>query len=86
MRSYLVESYVPRSHRRGVGAIGSRARAAAKELASEGMPIRYVRTTFLPDDETCFHLVETPARSTVLELCRRAGLGQARITRVVESS
>jgi hypothetical protein len=43
-----------------------------------------VRATFLPDDETCFHLVEAPSAEAVAELSRRAGLGRARIVPVVE--
>ena len=84
MRSFLVETYVPRSGRGDAAALGSRARSAAEELVRAGLSIHYVRTTFLPDDETCFHLVEADSRDTVSELCRRAGIGHARITRAVD--
>ena len=57
MQTYLVELYVPRTPRGDAAASGARARAAAVELAREGVRIDYLRTTFLPDDETCFHLV-----------------------------
>lgn len=56
MPTYLVEAYMP--HAQEARAAGRRARAAAEELSREGVPIHYVRTTFLPDDETCFHLFE----------------------------
>jgi hypothetical protein len=49
---------------------GRNARAALEELAREGTPVRYVRTTFLRDDETCFHVLEAAAG----EVCRRAGM------------
>jgi hypothetical protein len=52
MPSYLVEVYLPRSRAREARAIGLRARAAAEQLSREGVPIRYVRTTYLPDDAT----------------------------------
>lgn len=86
MPSYLVEVYLPRSRAHEARDIGRRARAAAEELAREGVPVRYVRTTFLPDDETCFHLFEAPAPAAVEEVSRRAALGSARIVPAIESS
>ena len=80
MPSYLIEEYVPRSTR-----IMRDARKIADELAREGVAIRYVRATFLPDDETCFHHVEASSPEDVAELCRRAGLGRARVVTAVES-
>ncbi len=85
MRAYLVELYVPRSRRAGAFALASRVRAVAEELEREGQQIRYVRTMFLPDEETCFQLVHAPSREAVGELCRRADLGHNRIVRVVEA-
>jgi hypothetical protein len=83
--SYLVEAYVPRSRADGPCGSASRARTAAEELAREGSRIRYVRTTFLPDDETCFHVFEADSADVVAEVSRRAGLGWARIVPAVES-
>ena len=61
------------------------ARAAAEILAGEGAEIRYVRSTHLPDDETCFHVVEAASHADVDELCRRADLGRVRIVAAVET-
>jgi hypothetical protein len=85
VRSYLVEVYLPRSRADEARASGRRARAAAEEVCSEGVGIRYVRTTFLPDDETCFHLFEASARAAVEEVSRRAALGRARIVAAIEA-
>jgi hypothetical protein len=82
--SYLVESYVPRSDGEDVREAARRARGAAEHVAREGTPIRYVRTTFLPDDETCFHLFEAPSAETVQEVVQRAGLGGSRIVTAIE--
>jgi hypothetical protein len=82
--SYLVEAYVPRSRSTEARAAGLRARAAAVQLTREGTPVRYVRTTFLPEDETCFHVFEAPSAEAVGEISRRAGLGPARIVSAVE--
>jgi hypothetical protein len=84
--SYLVEVYLPRSRAHEARATGCRASAAAEELSREGVPIRYVRTTFLPDDETCFHLFEAASAEVVEEVSRRAELGRARVVPAIEAS
>ena len=85
MPTYLIEVYVSQSRARDVGDGGSRVRAEAAQLAREQIAIQYVRTTFMPGDETCFHLVEASSPTAVAELCRRLDLGQVRIVEVVET-
>jgi len=82
--SYLVESYVPHSLTQDARTVGCRARAVAERLSREGVPVRHVRTTFVPDDETCFHFFEAESKEAVSEVCRRAGIGSARIVQAVE--
>lgn len=84
MPSYLVETYVPRMEVDDASAARQRARVAARQLSREGESVRYVRTTLLPEDETCFHLFEAASEEAVAEVCRRAGLGKPRIVRAVE--
>ena len=86
MPSYLVEVYLPRSCAPEARATGRRARAAADELSREGTAVRYVRTTFLPDDETCFHLFEAASGEAGEEASRRAELGRARVVPAIEAS
>ena len=86
MPSYLVEVYLPRSRAHEARATARRARAVAEELSREGVPIRYVRTTYLPDDETCFHLFEAASAEVVAEASRRAELGRARVVSAIEAS
>jgi hypothetical protein len=81
---YLVEAYVRRSDASEARAAGRDARAAAEELSDEGTHVRYVRSTFLPNDETCFHVFEAVSEEAVREVCRRAGIGPGRIVRAVE--
>ncbi|HEX7254471.1 MAG TPA: hypothetical protein VF236_00940 [Gaiellaceae bacterium] len=73
MPTYLVESYAPRSGAALDEAI-ARVRRAAKELAAEGMGLRHVRSTFVPEDEICFHAFEAESPALVTEVGRRAGL------------
>ena len=86
MPTYVVEVYVAESQAHEARAGGRRAHCAAEQLSDEGVPIRYVRTTFLPDDETCFHVFETATTTAVEEVCRRAELGRVRILPAIESS
>jgi Nickel responsive protein SCO4226-like len=80
MTRFLAETYVPRSR----AGDSSRARAAAEQLSREGISVRHVRTTHLPEDETCFHVFEATSADAVGEVGRRAGLNWARIVPAVE--
>ncbi len=86
MQSYLVEAYLPPFQADEARSAGRRARAAAEELSREGRAVRYVRTTFLPDDEMCFHVFEAASADVVEEVSRRAALGHARIVPAIEAS
>ncbi|MFL5944735.1 MAG: hypothetical protein ACJ74C_04750 [Gaiellaceae bacterium] len=77
MPSYLVESYAANG---AVAGERERARLTA-ELSTE---IRYVRTTFLPDDETLLHLFEAPSLEALLRAGRRAALHYERIVEAQE--
>src|SRR5205809_580979 len=65
LRSYLAESYLPRIRGAELRDAARRARLAADALAAEGLPVRHVRTSFLPDDEVCLHLFEAPSADAV---------------------
>ena len=84
MPRYLVESYIPRSRAMEARAAGRDARTAAEALAREGTQVRYVRTTLLPDDETCLHIFEAASEDAVGEVCRRAGIDTGRIVPALE--
>lgn len=83
MAEYLVELYVARSDRAGAERRGDRARLAAEQLTHEGMPVRYLRSIFVPEDETCFYLYEASSPDVVREATRRAGFTAERVTEAV---
>ena len=85
MPGYLVETYVPRAATDGGQQAARAVRTAADELSREGTPVRYVRTTVLPDDETCFHFLDAACAEDVVELSRRVGLLRARIVPAFEA-
>lgn len=78
---YLVEFYLP-SGTRGLVGTADRARTGAEALASEGSPVRFLRATFVPGDETCFLLFEGSSEDVVRMATERAGI---RSTRIVEA-
>jgi hypothetical protein len=56
MPTYLVEAYAA-----DAPAALDEARARAQLTAELGTGVRYLRTTFLPGDETLLHLFEAPS-------------------------
>jgi hypothetical protein len=81
MPSYLIESYLPRSRSNELAAEVGRLRRATESLTAEGVRVRHVRSTFLPNDELCLHLLEAESAMTVGEASRRAAIEPARVVR-----
>jgi hypothetical protein len=79
MQCYVIEAYSPGS---GAAAQCERARLAAQS----GNGVRYVRTIFLPADETLLHAFEATSPDALSEAARVAGLAYERIVEAVEGS
>ena len=79
MQSYLVESYAA-----GAGVDDQRRRA--REAAEVGIGVRYIRTMFLPGDETLLHVFEADSPEALREAARVAALPYERIVEAVEGS
>jgi hypothetical protein len=76
---FLAEKYVPATMALDLAAAVDHDRAAAR-VAS----IRHIRTTYAPDDETCFSLFEAPSLETIQQLNDQFQLGYRRVTAVLE--
>jgi hypothetical protein len=79
-RYQLVEIHRPENGWDDLESFAARARSAAEQVNSEKTPIRFLRSIFVPDDETCFHLFEgtaAAARKVVV-------LAQLSVKRVAE--
>ena len=76
---FLVERYVGPADRRDPAAVAKALRRCARELTREGEPVRYVRSIFLPADETCLDLYVAASAHAVREATTRAGLSYDRV-------
>lgn len=74
MAEFLLELYASRTEPKAVEARAERARQAAEQLSWEGTHVRFLRTMFVPDEETCFYLYEAASADDVREAARRAEL------------
>jgi len=79
MPRYLVESYSA-----GSAAAVADAKERAGRAAELGSGVRYLRTTFLPGDETVLHLFEAPSAEALDDAAKRAALPYERIVEAVE--
>jgi hypothetical protein len=81
MPSYLVEAYAADS-----AAALADARGRARRAAELGVGVRYLRTTYVPGDETLMHLFEAPTLEELDRAGRRAALTFERIVEAVEET
>jgi len=70
MAEFLIEVYAPQHE----PSAAVRARIAAEEMTREGTPVRYLRSIFVPEDETCFYLNEARSAEAVRAAAARAEL------------
>jgi hypothetical protein len=70
----MIELYVSRTDAAGVERDAQRARRAAEQLSRAGTPVRYLRSMFLPLDETCLLLYEAASADAVRAAARHAAL------------
>jgi hypothetical protein len=81
MATFLLEFYV--SPTAEAGKRGEHARQVAEELSRQGTPVRYLRSIFVPQDETCFHLYEATSIESVRQVAERASLSCVHICEAV---
>jgi hypothetical protein len=80
---YVVERYLPGISSSELQQMLDGLRATTRQMRKEGTPIRYLGSTIVPDDESCFCQFEGPSQAAVAEANRRAGVAFARILPVI---
>ena len=83
MPNYCLELYLPHAPASRIDEAAADAQRAAGASAGSSR-VRYLRTTYLADDETCLHFFEAASVEHVAGAARRAGLAAERITRSVD--
>jgi hypothetical protein len=86
MPTYLVERYLPGVSADEVLAAAGRAKETTALMAEEGDTVRYLRSTFLPTEESCFCLFEGPSEDLVRTANERAQIPFDRIVEAVHVS
>jgi hypothetical protein len=79
VKSYVAELQLDAGDPTELAAAGERARGAAEQLTREGVAVRWVRSVYVPEDETCLLVFEAPTPHAVDSAGRRAGLTYTRI-------
>ncbi|HLG72097.1 MAG TPA: DUF4242 domain-containing protein [Chloroflexota bacterium] len=86
MPKYLVERYLPGITPEQLSAAAGAAKSTTADMSSQGTPVRYLRSTFLPGEEKCFCLFEGPSADVVRDANVRAQLPFERIVEAMHIS
>jgi hypothetical protein len=76
---FLAERYVSAANPELAHRDAARASAASQEQTEGGTAVRYLGSTLIPSDETCFSLFEAQSAEDVRRLLERASLPYDRI-------
>jgi hypothetical protein len=83
--SYLVETYLARSHAGERAACERRARSTAEERTQERTSVRFERSIYVPEDEICFFVFDAPSGREAALVAQRSGLDPIRVVEAVSS-
>ena len=85
MPDYCLELYLAGDSQAALEEAAGRARAAAESFGARGGSVRYLRSTYLPEDETCLHFFAAASGEDVAEAAQQAGLTGNRITSSIDA-
>jgi|GraSoiStandDraft_17_1057272.scaffolds.fasta_scaffold632936_2 hypothetical protein len=79
MPKYMVERHLPGFKAEQLPSAAGAAKRATEDMTREGMPVRYLGSTFVPGEERCLCMFEGPSVDVVRLANERAGLPLERI-------
>jgi hypothetical protein len=80
MKQFFVEVFTPRVAADELASAERRAAVAASQLSgAEVGVVRYVRATYIPEDEICFFFFDAPTGRDAALAAERAGLEPIRV-------
>lgn len=85
MKTYLVECYLPRTRATELAEVAARLSTQHRRDEHAAQLARYLRSTYVPDDEICFHLFEAESVEAVRQASLRASLTFDRIVEAEEN-
>ncbi len=83
MREFVAEHYLPADGGSAAKRCARAARRAAEQLSREGTEIEFVRSIFVPEDETCIHHYRADSIEAVRVAATRASQQLERIAEAV---
>jgi hypothetical protein len=83
MKTYLVECYLPRARSTELAEVTTRLSTTGRG-GRAAQPARYLRSTYVPEDEICFHLFEAESVEAVRAASLHASLTFDRIVEAEE--
>lgn len=82
--TYLVEHYGPGSSTATLRRVARDVRRTTDEMTRRGKHVRYVGSTIVPGDQAFMATFEAASEALVREVCARAGVDLARISRAIQ--
>lgn len=83
MPKYMVERHLPGFTTDQLRAAATAAKQTTEAMTREGMPVRYLRSTYVPGEQKCLCLFEGPSAEAVKQANERAQLPFDRIHEAV---
>jgi hypothetical protein len=84
MKEFMVELYVSRDEAGAVGRAALLTQRAADRMTRLGTPVRYLRSIYVRDDETCFLLYAAETADAVRAAATATGRTFEHVAEVVE--
>lgn len=83
VQTFMVESYRPNEAADAFAETVRRAASEAAAMTEQGVPVRYLGSVYVPEDECSFCCFEAEDAEAVCEASRRAGVSYSRVVEAV---